>query len=67
MANFLQYANNLKVVQQQTQRIMLNASADGTGILIKNTDDYTNNYALGQGAVGTFASLELVVRGVIIY
>ena len=54
-ANFLQYANNLKVVRV-TNSGLLNASADGTGILIKNTDDYTNNYAAGQGAVGTFAA-----------
>ena len=25
-------------------------------ILIKNTDDYTNNYSTGQGTVGTFAA-----------
>ena len=51
----MQYANNLKVVRV-TNSGLLNASADGTGILIKNTDDYTNNYACGQGAVGTFAA-----------
>ena len=54
-ANFLSYANNLKVVRV-TNSGLLNASSDGTGILIKNTDDYTNNYASGQGAVGTFAA-----------
>ena len=51
----MQYANNLKVVRV-TNSGLLNASADGTGILIKNTDDYLNNYASGQGAVGTFAA-----------
>jgi phage tail sheath protein FI len=54
-ANFLQYTNNLKVVRVNNSGL-LNASADGTGILIKNTDHYTNNYASGQGAVGTFAA-----------
>ena len=54
-ANFLQYTNNLKVVRV-TNSGLLNATSDGTGILIKNTDDYTNNYAAGQGAVGTFAA-----------
>ena len=54
-ANFLGYTNNLKVVRA-TNSGLLNATADGTGILIKNTDDYTNNYAAGQGAVGTFAA-----------
>ena len=41
-ANFLSYANNLKVVRV-TNSGLLNATADGTGLLIKNTDDYTNN------------------------
>ena len=54
-SNFLQYANNLKVVRV-TNSGLLNATADGTGLLIKNTEDYTNNYATGQGAVGTFAA-----------
>ena len=57
----MQYTNNLKVVRV-TNSGLLNASADGTGTLIKNTDDYLNNYAAGQGAVGTFA-LELVAWG----
>ena len=54
-ANFLQYTNNLKVVRV-TNSGLLNASTDGTGTLIKNTDDYLNNYATGQGVVGTFAA-----------
>ena len=54
-ANFLQYTNNLKVVRV-TNSGLLNASTDGTGTLIKNTDDYLNNYAPGQGVVGTFAA-----------
>ena len=28
----------------------------GTGVLIKNTDDWTNNFSSGQGVVGTFAA-----------
>jgi len=54
-ANFLQYTNNLKIVRV-TNSGLLNASSDGTGTLIKNTDDYLNNYAAGQGVVGTFAA-----------
>ena len=54
-ANFLQYTNNLKVVRV-TNSGLLNASTDGTGTLIKTTDDYLNNYATGQGVVGTFAA-----------
>ena len=55
VANFLQYTNNVKVVRV-TNSGLLNASSDGTGTLIKNTDDYLNNYAAGQGVVGTFAA-----------
>jgi hypothetical protein len=31
--------------------------------LIKNTDDYTNNYSTGQGSVGTFAARTAGVHG----
>ena len=51
----MQYTNNVKVVRV-TNSGLLNASSDGTGTLIKNTDDYLNNYAAGQGVVGTFAA-----------
>ena len=50
-ANFLQYSNSLRVVRA-TQTSALNASTSSTGVLIKNTDDYTNNYASG-GAAGS--------------
>jgi hypothetical protein len=33
-----------------------NATADGLGALIKNDEDYQNNYASGQARVGAFAS-----------
>jgi phage tail sheath protein FI len=54
-ANFLQYSNALRVVRA-TQTSALNATANSSGILVKNTDDYSNNYSTGQGAVGTFAA-----------
>ena len=54
-ANFLQYSNALRVVRT-TQTSALNATANSSGILVKNTDDYTNNYSTGQAAVGTFAA-----------
>ena len=41
-ANFLQYANNLRVVR--TEGGVLNADSDGTGILIKDNVDYQSNY-----------------------
>ena len=48
-ANFLQYSNSLRVVRA-TQTSALNASTSGTGVLIKNTDDWQNNYASGGQA-----------------
>src|SRR5210317_2566519 len=54
-ANYLQYSNALRVVRA-TQTSALNATANSSGILVKNTDDYTNNYSTGQAAVGTFAA-----------
>jgi phage tail sheath protein FI len=48
-ANFLQYSNSLRVVRA-TQTSAVNASTSGTGVLIKNTDDWTNNYATGGQA-----------------
>ena len=55
-ANFLQYGNNLKVVRAATGNV--NAVASGTAVQIKNTTDYLNNYASGQGSVGAFAARE---------
>ena len=54
-SNFLQYSNALRVVRAQTTSLA-NASSSGSSTLIKNTDDYTNNYSAGQGVVGTFAA-----------
>ena len=54
-ANFLQYSNALRVVRAQTTSLA-NASSSGSSTLIKNTDDYQNNYSAGQGVVGTFAA-----------
>ena len=54
-ANFLQYSNALRVVRA-TNTSLANASASGSSTLIKNTDDYQNNFSSGQGVVGTFAA-----------
>ena len=54
-ANFLAYSNALRVVRGQNTSLA-NATASGSSILIKNTDDYQNNYSTGQGTVGTFAA-----------
>ena len=61
-ANFLQYSNALRVVRAQNTSVT-NATASGSSILIKNTDDYTNNYSTGQGIVGTFAARTAGVHG----
>ena len=54
-ANFLQYSNSLRVVRAQ-QTNLVNASTSGSGIQIKNTTHYQDNYADGSGVVGNFAS-----------
>ena len=53
-ANFLQYGNALRVVRAESA--ITNATAGGTGLLIKTTDDYLNNYSAGQGSVGEWAA-----------
>ena len=54
-ANFLQYSNALRVVRAQNTSVV-NASTSGLGVLVKNTEDYENNYSTGQGSVGSFAA-----------
>ena len=62
-ANFLQYSNSLRVVRA-TQTNAVNASTSGTGVLIKNTDDWTNNYASGgQAGNADFVARELGTDG----
>ena len=65
-ANFLQYSNSLRVVRA-TQTSAVNASTSGTGVLIKNTDDWTNNYASGGSAVTQILLLERSVQMETIY
>lgn len=54
-ANFLAYANNLLVVRVDTSGAK-NAVSTGTAVKIKNFDDYSTNYANGQGTVGEWAA-----------
>ena len=58
-ANFLAYGNNLKIVRAQGLGA-LNSTANGTGVLIKNDDDYEDNhtgYAAGSyGNTGGWAA-----------
>jgi phage tail sheath protein FI len=53
-ANFLQYSNALRVVRVQNSSVS-NATESGSAFVIKNTTDYTNNYAAGQASVGLWA------------
>ena len=49
-ANFLAYSGNLQVVRAANTTSTFNATANGTGILIENETDYTNNH---EGATNT--------------
>jgi len=53
-ASFLKYGNALKVVRCKSGHV--NATADGTGQLIKNKDDYENNYADGSLSEGPWVA-----------
>tara|TARA_B100000497_G_scaffold100342_1_gene113761 strand:- start:6 stop:1925 length:1920 start_codon:yes stop_codon:yes gene_type:complete len=54
-ANFLQYSNSLRVVRVQNSSVS-NATESGSAFIIKNTTDYTNNYADGSASVGMWAA-----------
>jgi len=54
-SSFLQYSNALRVVRAENTSVT-NASTSGSSVLIKNDDDYDNNYADGNAGVGNFAS-----------
>ena len=54
-ANFLAYSNNLKVVRTFGAATK-NAVANGTSILIKNDDDWLDNYSSGANTYGEFAA-----------
>ena len=56
-ANFLAYSNNLKVVRAVDTAATLNASANGTGVLIENESDYVNNHENASNSTfGPFAA-----------
>ena len=54
-ASFLQYSNALRVVRTSNTGL-LNATANGSGLLIKNHSDWKENYSSGQASVGYFAA-----------
>jgi len=53
-ANFLQYGNALRVVRAESA--IVNATSGGSGLLIKDTTDYLNNYSAGQGSSGEWGA-----------
>ena len=60
-AAFLKYGNNLKVVRVVSSTGALNATSGvdddpGTGLLIKNTDVYENQYMDGSATAGAWAA-----------
>ena len=56
-ANFLAYSGNLQVVRAANTTSTFNATANGTGILIENETDYTNNHETATNtAYGPFAA-----------
>lgn len=61
-ANFLSYGNNLNVVRV-VGADAVNAVASGTGVLIKNEQDYLDNYADAQGSVGPWAAKYPGIKG----
>ena len=61
-ASFLKYGNALKVVRVVDSNA-LNATAQGTGKLIKNDDDYDNNFSSGQESVGRWGAKHPGVLG----
>ena len=72
-ASFLKYGNALKVVRVSSGH--LNATANGAGQLVKNGEDYENNYADGSlskgnwvakypGVLGNSLKVSMVTAGV---
>ncbi len=55
-SNFLAYSNNLKVVRAANTTSTLNATANGTGVLIKNEEDYDDNYSTNNTTRGIVAA-----------
>ena len=53
-SNFLQYANDLKVVRAESA--VVNAVASGSAILIRDTDHYQASFSAGQASVGEWAA-----------
>jgi len=55
-ANFLAYSNSLRVVRVQNSSVSNASQSGNTSFVIKNTQDYQDNFAAGQGSVGLWAA-----------
>ncbi len=55
-ANFLAYSNDLRVVRAVSNTSTLNATANGSGVLISNRDVYEATYSGGANTYGEFAA-----------
>ena len=56
-ANFLAYSNNLKIVRAANTTSTLNATANGSGVLIENEGDYQDNHeSASNSSYGPFAA-----------
>ena len=53
-ASFLKYGNALKVVRVESGH--LNATADGTGLLIKNDAHYSDSFSAGEASKGNWGA-----------
>ena len=60
-ANFLQYTDSLRVVRVESG--ITNATADGNGLLIRNTEHYSESFSTGQGSSGEWAARTAGVHG----
>mgnify|MGYP003118792302 CR=1 FL=1 len=60
-ANFLQYADNLKVVRAESA--IKNSTANGAGLLVRDDDHYQTNFEDGQGSIGEWAARTAGIHG----
>lgn len=66
-ASFLAYTDTL-LVTRAINSGAANATSDGAGVLIKNNDAYTNNFADGQGTHGMWAAKwpGIIANGIVV-
>lgn len=55
-ANFLAYGDKLRIVRVAEETLAKNATANGSGLLIKNDAHYEASYSTGQGSSGNWAA-----------